>query len=48
MIYGYNSKLSTHGVNKIMDYGRELIEELKKIRDTDEVNTRRLLGNVLC
>ncbi|KAH7201171.1 hypothetical protein DER44DRAFT_616215, partial [Fusarium oxysporum] len=35
MIYGYNSKLSSHGVSTIMDYGRELIEELKKIRNSD-------------
>ncbi|KAL6886868.1 hypothetical protein GGI43DRAFT_426205 [Trichoderma evansii] len=35
MIYGYNSKLSTHGVNTIMDYSRGLIEELKKIRNTE-------------
>jgi protein SERAC1 len=38
MIYGYNSKLSTHGIDTIMDYGRGLMEELKKIRDTDEVS----------
>lgn len=37
MTYGYNSKLSSHGINKITDYGRELIEELKKIRNTEEV-----------
>ena len=37
MIYGYNSKLSSHGINTIMDYGRELLEELKKIRNTEEV-----------
>jgi hypothetical protein len=38
MIYGYNSKLSTHGVDTIMDYGRGLIEELKKVRNTEEVS----------
>lgn len=38
MIYGYNSKLSTHGVDTIMDYGRGLMEELKKIRNTKEVS----------
>jgi hypothetical protein len=38
MIYGYNLKLSTHGVDTIMDYGRELIEEFKKIRNTEEVS----------
>jgi hypothetical protein len=37
MIYGYNSKLTSHGVDTIMDHGRGLIEEIKKIRNTDEV-----------
>jgi hypothetical protein len=37
MIYGYNSNLTTHGVDTIIDYGRGLIEELKKIRNTEEV-----------
>ncbi|KAF1357152.1 TPR-like protein [Lizonia empirigonia] len=36
MIYGYNSKLSSHGVDTIMDYGRGLLEELKKVRGTEE------------
>jgi hypothetical protein len=38
MIYRYNSKLSSHGVDTILDYGRELIEEIKKIRKTKEVS----------
>lgn len=37
MIYGYNSKLSSHGVDTILDYGRELMEEIKKIRNMKEV-----------
>jgi hypothetical protein len=37
MIYGYNSKLSSRGVDTILDYGRELMEEVKKIRNTKEV-----------
>ncbi|CAI7656122.1 unnamed protein product [Penicillium palitans] len=37
MIYGYNSKLSSHGVDTILDYGRELMEEIKEIRNTKEV-----------
>jgi hypothetical protein len=37
MIYGYNSKLSSHGVDTILDYGRELIEEIKQIRNIREV-----------
>jgi hypothetical protein len=38
MTYGYNSKLSSHGVDTILDYGRELMEEIKKIRNTKEVS----------
>jgi hypothetical protein len=39
MTYGYNSKLSSHGIDTIMDYDRELMEELKKVRNTEEVCT---------
>lgn len=39
LTYGYNSKLSTRGVDTIMDYGRELMEEMKKVRDTEEAST---------
>ncbi|KAL5353528.1 hypothetical protein ACLOAV_001565 [Pseudogymnoascus australis] len=42
MIYGYNSKLSTHGVDTIMDYSRGLIEELKKVRNTEKLRKRPL------
>ncbi|KAF2735267.1 hypothetical protein EJ04DRAFT_216254 [Polyplosphaeria fusca] len=42
MIYGYNSKLSSHGIDTIMDYGRGLIEELKKVRSTEELRKRPL------
>lgn len=38
MIYGYNSKLSMYGIDTIMDYGRGLMEELKKVRNTEEVS----------
>jgi hypothetical protein len=44
MIYGYNSKLSSHGVDTILDYGRELMEEIKKIRNTKEVEVYLLRG----
>jgi protein SERAC1 len=37
MIYGYNSKLDTRGVDTIVDYSRGLLEEMQKIRNTDEV-----------
>ncbi|KAF5676145.1 hypothetical protein FHETE_2272 [Fusarium heterosporum] len=43
MIYGYNSKLSSHGIDTIMDYGLGLIEELKKIRNSDELRKRPLI-----
>ncbi|KAL4804204.1 hypothetical protein BDV18DRAFT_36370 [Aspergillus unguis] len=43
MIYGYNSKLSSHGVDTILDYGRELMEEMKKIRNTKELQQRPLI-----
>ncbi|KAM6504800.1 hypothetical protein FSOLCH5_015290 [Fusarium solani] len=42
MIYGYNSKLSSHGIDTILDYGRELIEELKKVRNSEELRRRPL------
>ena len=37
MIYGYNSKLSIHGTDTVIDYSRKLIEELKMVRNTEEV-----------
>ncbi|KAH9869852.1 hypothetical protein J1614_006772 [Plenodomus biglobosus] len=42
MIYGYNSKLSSDGIDTIMDYGRGLLEELKKVRNTKELRQRPL------
>ncbi|KAF5000041.1 hypothetical protein FGRMN_2052 [Fusarium graminum] len=42
MIYGYNSSFSSHCNDTIMDYGLELIGELKKIRSTDELSQRPL------
>ncbi|KAL7912616.1 hypothetical protein GGI35DRAFT_440713 [Trichoderma velutinum] len=42
MTYGYNSKLSTRGVDTIMDYSRGLLEALKKIRNTEELRQRPL------
>lgn len=35
---GYNSKLSNHGVDTIMDYGWGLLEELEKARRTEVVS----------
>jgi protein SERAC1 len=37
LIYGYHSKLSSHGIGTILDYGREFMEEIKKVRYTKEV-----------
>ncbi|OAL53552.1 hypothetical protein IQ07DRAFT_502809 [Pyrenochaeta sp. DS3sAY3a] len=42
MIYGYNSKLSSRATNTIMDYGRELLEEIRKIRNTEQLWQRPL------
>jgi hypothetical protein len=41
MVYGYHSKLSSHGIGTILDYGREFMEEIKKVRYTKEVRIRR-------
>jgi hypothetical protein len=38
MVYGYNSKLLSHGIDTLLDYGREFLEELKKVRYTKEVS----------
>ncbi|KAF2814949.1 uncharacterized protein BDZ99DRAFT_434927 [Mytilinidion resinicola] len=42
MIYGYNSKLSGYGIDTIMDYSRGLMEELKKVRNTEELRKQPL------
>jgi hypothetical protein len=44
MVYGYNSKLSSHGIDTILDYGREFMEEIKKVRCTKEVSIRHCLS----
>src|ERR1700733_5980107 len=36
-IDGYNSKQTSHGVDTIMDYGREFLEGIKRVRHTQEV-----------
>ncbi|RDW59938.1 hypothetical protein BP6252_13025 [Coleophoma cylindrospora] len=40
MIYGYNSKLSSHGLDTIMDYGRDFSEGIKRVRYTQELRER--------
>ncbi|PGH36217.1 hypothetical protein GX50_00901 [[Emmonsia] crescens] len=42
MIYGYDSRLTSHGINTIMDYGREFLEEIKQVRNTPESTQRPL------
>jgi hypothetical protein len=37
MIYGYNAKLTVHGADTILDYGRAFSEALKSVRYNDEV-----------
>ena len=37
MTYGYNSKLSSRGIGSLLDYGREFLGEVKKVRYTTEV-----------
>jgi hypothetical protein len=43
MIYGYNSNLSSAGVDTILDYGRQFLEELKLIRYNKELRERPLI-----
>ncbi|RDW56402.1 hypothetical protein BP5796_13224 [Coleophoma crateriformis] len=40
MIYGYNSKLSSHGLDTIMNYGRDFFEGIKRVRYTQELRER--------
>ena len=37
MIYGYDSKLSSRGIDTITDYGRQILEGIKNIRNTQSV-----------
>lgn len=43
LIYGYNSKLQSRGINTILNYGAEFMEELKKVRCTAEEIGRPLI-----
>ena len=36
MIYSYNLKFASHGIDIAMDYGQEPMEELKNVRNTGE------------
>ena len=38
MIYGYNAKLSSRGIDTILDYSRGFLEEIKNVRRGKEVN----------
>ncbi|KAL1615287.1 hypothetical protein SLS56_011861 [Neofusicoccum ribis] len=45
MTYGYNSKLTggSRGLERILDYGRNFIEDIKQIRSTDKETRRPLM-----
>jgi hypothetical protein len=47
MIYGYNSKLTSHGVDTIMDYGREFLEGIKRVRHTHREREQIGFGQLL-
>jgi hypothetical protein len=38
IIYGYNSKLSSRGIDTVLDYSRGFLEAVKKVRRSKEVN----------
>ncbi|KAI9657407.1 MAG: hypothetical protein M1821_003089 [Bathelium mastoideum] len=42
MTYGYNSKLLVRGTDTTLDYSRGLLDELKRIRNTEEERQRPL------
>ncbi|CAG8221500.1 unnamed protein product [Penicillium salamii] len=46
IIYGYNSKLSSHRVDTILDYGQELIEEIKKVQTTKQIRNTYLVRTI--
>ena len=43
LIYGYNAKLHSRGINTLLDYCAELMEELKLIRAAPEESRRPLI-----
>ncbi|KAI9162719.1 putative sterigmatocystin biosynthesis P450 monooxygenase stcS [Paramyrothecium foliicola] len=43
LIYGYNSKMSSRGINTLLDYCAEFLEELKMVRATEEEARRPLI-----
>lgn len=47
MIYGYNSKLKSPGIHTIEAYSRSFLEELKKVRKTEDVS-RPSLSHTNC
>jgi hypothetical protein len=40
MIYGYNSKLNSPGIDTILDFGRKFLEEIKKTRNSKKVSIK--------
>ncbi|KAI9765188.1 MAG: hypothetical protein M1840_007781 [Geoglossum simile] len=43
MIYGYNSKLQSHGIHSIRDYSRDFLNELKAARRSQEERERPII-----
>ncbi|VUC37223.1 unnamed protein product [Clonostachys rosea] len=43
MIYGYNSRLQSRGINTMFDYCAEFIQELEKVRSSSEEISRPLI-----
>ncbi|KAI5820655.1 hypothetical protein BZA77DRAFT_226720, partial [Pyronema omphalodes] len=43
MTYGYNSNLQAHNVDTIMDYGLGFLEEIRKVRKTEDEKERPLI-----
>jgi protein SERAC1 len=47
MTYGYNSKLSSRRVGTVLDFGRELMQEINKVRSTQEVINQNVFFDYL-
>ncbi|KAI5820450.1 hypothetical protein BZA77DRAFT_78538 [Pyronema omphalodes] len=43
MTYGYNSDIQAHNVDTIMDYGLGFLEEIRKVRKTEDEKERPLI-----
>jgi len=45
MIYGYDSKIQSNGIQQIIDYKRDFLAQLKEARKTEDVITNSLRLN---